>query len=67
MRFVPAADRAKQREKAIREAEMDQVAAAAGERAVLAELRAIEVCRSQPALASSGQYRHKRCGAWLND
>ena len=41
MRFVPAADRAKQRENAIREAEMDQEAAAAGERAVLAELRAI--------------------------
>ena len=41
MRFVPAADRAKQREKAIREAERNQVAAAAGERAVLAELRAI--------------------------
>ena len=41
MRFVPAADRARQREKAIREAEMNQEAAVAGERAVLAELRAI--------------------------
>ena len=50
VRFVPAADRAKQREKAIREAEMDQVAAAAGERAVLAELRAIGLCIGGPAV-----------------
>ena len=41
MRFVPAADRARKREEAIREAEMDRAAAAAGEKAVLAELRAI--------------------------
>ena len=41
MRFVPAADRARRREGAIREAEMDRAAAAAGEKAVLAELRAI--------------------------
>ena len=40
-RFVPAADRVKQRQNAIREAERDQEAAAAGERAVLAEFRAI--------------------------
>jgi len=40
-RFVPAADRARQREEAIREAEMDRAVAAAGEKAVLAELRAI--------------------------
>ena len=33
MRFVPAADRARKREEAIREAEMDRAAAAAGERA----------------------------------
>ena len=38
---MPAADRVRQRRDAIREAERDQVAAAAGERAVLAELRAI--------------------------
>ena len=48
VRFVPAADRAKQREKVIREAEMDQVAAAAGERAVLAELRAIGLSLAPP-------------------
>ena len=41
MRFVPAADRTKKREEAIREAEKDRAAAAAGEKAVLAELRAI--------------------------
>ena len=41
MRFVPAADRVGQRRDAIREAERDQEAAVAGEKAVLAELRAI--------------------------
>ena len=41
MRFVPAADRVRQRRDAIREAERDQEAAVAGEKAVLAELRAI--------------------------
>ena len=41
MRFVPAADRVRQRQDAIREAERDQEAAVAGEKAVLAELRAI--------------------------
>ena len=38
---MPAADRVKQRRDAIREAERDRVAAVAGEKAVLAELRAI--------------------------
>ena len=41
VRFVPAADRVRQRRDAIREAERDQEAAVAGEKAVLAELRAI--------------------------
>ena len=41
VRFVPAADRVGQRRDAIREAERDQEAAVAGEKAVLAELRAI--------------------------
>ena len=48
MRFVPAADRAKQREKAIREAEMDQVAAAAGE-----IIRAVMMGAAEPALKLS--------------
>ena len=64
---MPAADRAKQREKAIREAEMDQVAAAAGERAVLAELRAIGLSFAASAGVLRPVYRHERCGAWLND
>ena len=38
---MPAADRVRQRQDAIREAERDQEAAVAGEKAVLAELRAI--------------------------
>ena len=41
VRFVPAAERVRQRRDAIREAERDQEAAVAGEKAVLAELRAI--------------------------
>ena len=40
-RFVPAADRVRQRRDAIREAERDQEATVVGEKAVLAELRAI--------------------------
>ena len=48
---------------------MDQVAAAAGKRAVLAELRAIGLsfAASAGVLRPVAQCRHERCGAWLND
>ena len=52
-RFVPAADRVRHRQSAIREAERDRAAATAGEKAVLAELRAIGL---SPA-ASTGVLR----------
>ena len=60
VRFVPAADRVRQREEAIREAELDREAAAAGERAVLAELRAIGLsfAASTSPLAADALHHH---------
>ena len=57
-RFVPAADRVRQRRDAIREAERDQAAAAAGEKAVLAELRAIGLSLTASTGVHSGQCGH---------
>ena len=63
-RFVPAADRVRLRQNAIREAERDREATVAGEKAVLAELRAIGLSLTA---SRTGQCRHGKCGDWLND
>ena len=63
-RFVPAADRVRHRQCVIREAERGRAAAAAGEKAVLAELRAIGLSLA----ASTGVLRPvqaRECGDWL--
>ena len=63
-RFVPAADRVRHRQCVIREAERGRAAAAAGEKAVLAELRAIGL-----SLAASTSVlrpvQARECGDWL--
>ena len=57
-RFVPAADRVRHRQCVIREAERGRAAAAAGEKAVLAELRAIGLSLTASTGVHSGQCGH---------